>query len=68
MARPDTHNPVAKKAAAKKASPVKKAVVKKVAARASAASTKLENRAAPSGHIRSRGVEVLLAERQARKR
>jgi len=62
MARPGTSNSVAKKAA-----PVKKAVVKRVAARASAASTKLENRAVPAGHVRSRGVKALLDERQSRK-
>ena len=63
MARPKTDNP-----AAEKVTSVTKTVVKKVAARASAGSTKLENRAVPSGHVRSRGVKVLLAERQARKR
>lgn len=29
---------------------------------------KLENRVVPAGHVRSRGVKALLAERQARKR
>jgi len=51
----------------KKATPVKAAAIKKAAARATAASTKLENRAVPAGHVRSCGVKALLAERQARK-
>lgn len=51
-----------------KAAPAKDALVKKVAARAATASTRLEDRSVPSGHVRSRGVKVLLAERQARKR
>ena len=40
----------------------------KIAARAVTASTKLENRVVPAGHVRSRGVKNLLEERQARKR
>ena len=40
----------------------------KIAVRAATASTKLENRAVPAGHVRSRGVKTLLEERQARKR
>jgi hypothetical protein len=44
------------------------ALVNKIAARAATASTRLENREAPTGHIRSRGVKILLEERQARKR
>lgn len=47
---------------------VKAAAIKKAAARAAAASMKLENRVVPAGHVRSRGVKALLAERQARKR
>lgn len=47
---------------------VKAAAIKKAAARAAAASTELENRAVPAGHVRSRGVKALLAQRQARKR
>lgn len=58
----------AKAASTTKATPVKAAAIKKAAARAAAASTKLENRAVPAGHVRSRGVKALLAERQARKR
>jgi hypothetical protein len=61
----------AKKAAVKKVrgkkAPVKKAVVKKVAARATKASAKLEDRQIPAGHVRSVGVQRLLAERQARR-
>lgn len=41
--------------------------VNKIAARAASASTRLENREVPAGHIRSEGVQILLAERQARK-
>ena len=44
------------------------ALVNKIAARAATASTRLQNREAPTGHIRSRGVKILLEERQARKR
>lgn len=47
---------------------MKAAAIKKAAARAVAASMKLENRVVPTGHVRSRGVKALLAERQARKR
>jgi hypothetical protein len=43
-------------------------LVNKIAARAVMASTKLENRAVPAGHVRSRGVKTLLEERRARKR
>jgi hypothetical protein len=73
VGRPEVQKPIVRKApvktpsVVKKAAPVKKAVVKKVAVRASTASTKLENRAVPSGHVRSRGVKLLLAERRARK-
>ena len=56
-----------KAASSAKATPVKAAAIKKAAARAAAASTSLENRAVPAGHVRSRGVKALLAERQARK-
>jgi len=62
---------MAKKAAAKqppvKKATVKKAVVKKVVARATKASAKLENRQVPPNHVRSAGVQRLLAERQARR-
>lgn len=51
-----------------KAAPENIALATKVAARAATASTRLENRSVPAGHIRSRGVKTLLAERQARKR
>ena len=44
------------------------ALANKIAARAETASTKLENRAVPAGHVRSSGVKTLLEERQARKR
>lgn len=44
------------------------ALANKIAARAVTASTKLENRAVPAGHVRSSGVKTLLEERQARKR
>jgi len=43
-------------------------LVNKIAARAVTASTKLENRAVPAAHVRSRGVKTQVAERQARKR
>jgi hypothetical protein len=43
-------------------------LVNKIAVRAVTASMKLENRAVPAGHVRSRGVRALLEERQARKR
>lgn len=43
-------------------------MVAKIAARAASASTRLENRSLPAGHVRKRGVKVPLAERQARKR
>jgi ribosomal protein S17 len=57
----------AKTTVVKKAS-VKKAVIKKIATRATKASAKLENRQVPAGHVRSAGVQRLLAERQARRR
>lgn len=44
------------------------AAIKKMAARATEASTKLENRSVPAGHVRSPGVKALLAARQTRKR
>ena len=44
------------------------ALANKIAARAETASTKLENRAVPAGHVRSSGVKTLLEEPRARKR
>ena len=38
--------------------PAIKAIVKKVATRAAAASTRLENRAVPTDHVRSEGVKA----------
>jgi hypothetical protein len=58
----------AKADAVEKVAPLKTARVAKIAARAASTSTRLENRAVPTGHVRSRGVKSLLAERQARKR
>lgn len=43
-------------------------LVNKIAAPAASVSTRLENREAPAGHISSRGVKILLAERHARRR
>ncbi|MUL61099.1 hypothetical protein B5P44_00670 [Mycobacterium sp. CBMA 213] len=70
MSQPDQQRSgrSAKAVSTTKAAPVKAAAIKKAAARAATASTKLENRAVPAGHVRSRGVTALLAQRQARKR
>jgi hypothetical protein len=62
MGRPEPTNSVSNRAA-----PAKRALVKKIAAQAASASTRLENREVPNGHVRSRGVKILLAERRARK-
>ena len=43
-------------------------LVNKIVARPASASTRLENREVPAGHVRSRGVKILLAVRQARRR
>ena len=48
--------------------PEMQVLANKIAARAVTASTNLENRAVPAGHVRSRGVKTLLEERRARKR
>lgn len=63
MSRPEPTNSVASKTAS-----AKSALARKVAVRAATASTRLEDRSVPAGHVRSRGVKVLLAELQARKR
>lgn len=63
MSRPKPTNSVDSKTTT-----AKHALAKKVAARAATASTQLEDRVVPAGHVRSRGVKVLLAERQARQR
>lgn len=52
----------------KQTAPVSAAVINKAAARAAVASTRLENREPPDGYVRSEGVKILLAEREARKR
>lgn len=68
MARPETRKPEAKTTSGRKAAPVSDAAMNKAATRAAAASTKLENRELPAGYVRSEGVKILLAEREARKR
>lgn len=75
MSRPEPTNSVASKTASAKPNPFPgrpasemQVLVNKIAARAVTASTKLENRSVPTGHVRSRGVKTLLAESQARKR
>ena len=69
MSQPDQQRSgrSAKAVSTTKATPLETAAIQKAAARAATASTKLENRAVPAGHARSRGVKALLAERQARK-
>jgi hypothetical protein len=54
----DCHTDSTAKAAARRA------VAQKAALRATAASAKLENREIPADHVRSAGVQRLLAERQ----
>ncbi len=68
MARPETPKPEAKTTSGTKAAPVSDAAMTKAATRAAAASTRLENRELPAGYVRSEGVKILLAEREARKR
>lgn len=63
MSRPEPTNSVASKTVS-----ANSALARKVAVRAATASTRLEDRSVPAGHVRSRGVKVLLAELQARKR
>jgi len=47
--------------------PLSAAAIKKAAQRAAEASTRLENRDVPPSYVRTHGVKLLLAERQARK-
>lgn len=47
----------AKANAVQKVAPLKPAPVAKIAARAASTSTRLENRAVPAGHVRTRGVK-----------
>ncbi len=44
------------------------AVIKRVVDRSTKASAKLEDRVVPAGHVRSAGVQRVLAERQSRNR
>jgi len=68
MSQPDGQNSSrpAKAASAKRTAPTS-AAIKKMKARATEASTKLENRSVPIGHVRPPGVKAFLAARQARK-
>lgn len=66
--QPDTPQPQPSETSPETDAAIKRAhVIKKAAVRATAASMKLENREVPAGHVRSDGVNALLAERQARK-
>ncbi|MFL0177030.1 hypothetical protein A5630_10135 [Mycolicibacterium mucogenicum] len=67
MSKPDQQRSGMPEAVSTTKTTVKSAAIKKAAARATAASTKLEDRAVPAGHVRSIGVKTLLAQRQARK-